>query len=390
MDVRRQQNEIAEADRDKAINGTIVALMIAFIPFFKWILIPWILHIRVNKPPPAHRGGRINRDRMPPMTTHLSPAPPRAGSISKPTNAPPTPMSNEIKMKLQKSIYTEDWTRGRHAVINEDTCTISLFNTINDKASVSLRKETVETPLNYLGVPVIPHHYPYFNPNTPHILFRAPQASTSCPIGLTDEQERMLRSRFPGTRAIDFYIDGQVIIGLTSRAHYANAISTLPGVPYFQAWEYKCLLVVMSDEDTENGPNEIIPDPELERVRLIGPGSKIWNAEGEYSTLGTFLHPDPRLPTATLEIKRCSVSAHSFLRKVDLGFNLNPPSFLAIGLVRYIAYLGTRDDWLPREFVYQLAYIKTGFVVQVLLWRLAGNKLGWHQMVVYLSGKLNW
>jgi hypothetical protein len=58
-----------------------------------------------------------------------------------------------------------------------------------------------------------------------------------------------------------------------------------------------------------------------------------------------------------LEVELCSVSAHSFLRKVEPGFNLNPVFFLAGGLVGYLTYLAMRHS--------------TGFLEKLYLnWRL--------------------
>jgi hypothetical protein len=114
-------------------------------------------------------------------------------------------------------------------------------------------------------------------------------------------------------------MDGQVVVGL-SQAFYGSAVEKV-GYPIFKAWKYICVLVVIDDS---NGDNTQDLD-ELERsITPLSAGSKVWNLAGKYSTMGTFLHPDPSTSSSSLSVKYCSVSAHSFIRKIELGFHYKP------------------------------------------------------------------
>jgi len=118
-----------------------------------------------------------------------------------------------------------------------------------------------------------------------------------------------MRGYFPGVRAIDYYIEGQVVVGL-SQAFYGSDVEKV-GYPFFKGWGYICVLVVIDDPTGDNTRGL----DDLERsITPLSAGSKVWNRAGEYSTMGTFLHPDPST-LSSLSVKYCSVSAHSFSRE---------------------------------------------------------------------------
>jgi hypothetical protein len=327
---------------------------------------------------------------MPRNTTHPLPAPRRLASSTSsqiPNATRATPISEKLKQQISSSVVNAEWSRGRRVIVNDDS--ISLFNAKDDmeiSSSYETGSRSDYIPLRYLGLPVIPHHHAYFDPIDLPVLFTTSSTnSTPDHVGFSNQQIREMRDYFPGIQAIDYYIDGQVVVGL-SQAFYGSAVEKV-GYPFFKAWKYICVLVVIEGSNGDN--TEDLDD--LERsITPLSAGSKVWNLAGEYSTMGTFLHPDPSsASSSSLSVKYCSVSAHSFIRKIELGFFINPLSFAAMSLIVYLAYLGGKEGWGSAEVIQQILFLRMGFVLQGLVWKCCGRRLRWHIMV-HFQEKLIW
>jgi hypothetical protein len=312
-------------------------------------------------------------NRMPSNPSHPPPPPQRATTSSQIPYARTAPMLDNLKHQITESIYKENWTRGRQVVINDDT--ISLFK---DDDSPS-QTRTTDIPLRYFGIPVIPHHHQYVNGSELHLLFTSPNDPSEGRYGLTEARLAKLRSFFMGVRTVDVYLDNQIIIGLDSETHYQLAVEKII-CPYFRAWHYLCLLMVILPDDGNpvNIPNQ---DDLQSDCPPLAPGAKVWNDAGEFSTIGTFLHPDPRAISSSLEVKNFSVSAHSFLRKRELAWSFNGLWLSAVIVIGYLGYLGTKGTWLPMDVHRQVLYLRVCLTLQEFIWRVAGRKLSWHGMV---------
>ena len=68
------------------------------------------------------------------------------------------------------------------------------------------------------------------------------------------------------------------------------------------------------------------------------PGCNVFNADGARSTLGVFLVPGPDYPTSAYSLEYFTVSAHSFLRKRKLGFNVSWSTIVAVPIIARMVY----------------------------------------------------
>lgn len=139
------------------------------------------------------------------------------------------------------------------------------------------------------------------------------------------------------------------------------------------------MVILPHDENSVNIQDDLQTDS-----LSLAPGVKIWNDVGGVSTVGTFLNPDLRMFSSTLEVKNFSISAHSFLRKRELAWSFNGLWLSAVLAIGYLAYLGTKGSWLAMDIHQQVVYLRFCLTLQELIWRTAGRKLRWHEMV-YLN-----
>ena len=92
------------------------------------------------------------------------------------------------------------------------------------------------------------------------------------------------------------------------------------------------------------------------------PGCNVFNTDGARSTLGVFLVPGPDYPTSAYSLEYFTVSAHSFLRKRKLGFNVSWSAIVAVPIIARMVYSS-----ISRRF-FDLAMCQQYLIVRNCLW----------------------
>jgi hypothetical protein len=278
-------------------------------------------------------------------------------------------MQEGVARRIYQNSQREDWMKGRSIIVNEDTNTISLFETDEPDATA---QRTHEMPLIYEGTAVIPH--PFVRDVPPICPIKLNTPTRLLEHGLSNDQLIRLCVYLPGIVTVDYFRDRQVIIRLM-QSYYHEAVEKIGG-ERFRAWNCAMLLVGLSS------PGFIEPDQApVETPGPCLPGCNIYNDDKCSSTLGVFLKPRPRnfgLDATT--VQHFTASAHSFLRKKPIEL-VQMTTAISFALITQFAFICLRSRMLPILLVEQFLFVRVGILLLDILWIYLGCGLKVHTVV---------
>jgi hypothetical protein len=281
-------------------------------------------------------------------------------------------MLPKFKSTLETDLLAQAWTAGRDVIVNDDSNTISVYNVRNIGG-----KDDAEIPLRHRGIVIVPHSFsrvtsaiapPPLKPGVDHINRD----------GFSSDEIQLMVSYITNIIQIDFYLDREVIITLSSEAALLTAVQIIGGMTFVGlGCRFRLRAAgAVKKEHVKGGKDPVDKSTNLQS------GSQIFNRAGEYSTLGTFLCRDPRSPTSSIEVDRCTVSAHSFLRKRSIGKEMGIITIVSVLMVIVLSFVGAQAEWLPESIVRGILALRSSLLVYDAIWKYGGRRLGWHKMVV--------
>ena len=282
-------------------------------------------------------------------------------------------MSRTRLQAIGERIVNEPWAEGREIVVNQESNTISLFDLDEEECE----NQRLPVPLFYDDIPIIPHPYPYQKSDS-----HPKELNTSVDKvrdGLTREQLQMLKEYFVGIITVDYYLDKHIVITIAPQSYNAGICKA--GGTGFWAWGcFVVLLWVAEKQDVE-----IIHDTddcESSTSEYIVPGSRVYNENGEYSTVGALLYKRPQIsttaqdyPTVPINVDYFTVSAHSFIKKTYAGIGLNWRCALILPFVSHVAYVGMTRSLFDMVLIKQVLLIRLFVLFHDSVWIYAGKTL---------------
>jgi hypothetical protein len=302
--------------------------------------------------------------------------------------AQPHCMAKNVYDFVENEIRQKPWVKDKFVRVNKETNTISLFDTEDTRID---EISPMKIPLFFHGIPIIPHDYKNFSTDICPIEFDALETSPST-IGLLKTQLNSLYRFIPGIEHVDFYVDREVVITVAD-ALFELAIEKL-GSRMFRAWKCNCR-IIPGRHFTRGFANRNVSDDGTcvsdisSPIKLPPyPGQKIYNSDGYFSTLGVLLHSGSL--TKEIELNHFTVSAHSFLRKMELGFR--HPNLLSVtvaAFVSHVVWVGGRCNWFEPLFLKQYFFFKMFILVFTAFWECPFKPLGMnttvHTLLLYLT-----
>lgn len=287
-------------------------------------------------------------------------------------------MSHSHLQAIESGIVHEPWAEGREIVVNQETNTISVFDIGDEDCQIQRRP----VPLFYDEMPIIPHPYPYRNSD---LLPKELNTSLNkVQDGLTRRQLQKFKQYFVGLITVDYYLDKHIAITI-ARQWYDAGISKVGG-PGFWAWGcFVVLLCVVEKQDLEIIHN--IEDRESTVSEDIVPGSRVYNENGEYSTVGALLYKRSQFPTTShyptvpINVDYFTVSAHSFIKKIYAGIGMNWRCALILSFVTHVAYIGMMQNLFNMVLIKQVLLIRLFVLFHNSVWIYAKRLYGLHTMV---------
>jgi len=311
---------------------------------------------------------------------HINPPPERTipDTVDYPISIPR--MSHPRLQAIEDRVVNEPWAQGREIVVNQESNTISVFGVHEEDCE----NQHPPVPLFYDDIPIIPHSCPYrksdLNPK---------ELNTSLDKvrdGLTQEQLWKLKDYFIGVITVEYYLDKQVVITIAQQ-WYDTGFFKVGGSEF---WAWGCFVVLLCAVEKQDV--EIVPDID-NRDSIVSedivPGSKVYNENGEYSTVGALLYERSQLSTAAqhypagpITVDYFTVSAHSFVKKIYAGIGMNWRCAVVLPFVSQVAYAGMTQSLFNMLLIKQVLLTRLFVLFYDFIWIYAGRPCGLHTKVL--------